>query len=183
MRARDSTPSQIADMSKETYSRVRPPTCPEEWGENLFYWHNNITSGPYLRLYGKKNIPHRQGLGYWPATALFYSIFHYISPQKQEFPFPMINPFSILKEDPHGNVILYYFYFPLNIYITVVPRNSASSITASSITAVSIILCWIVLTKPWPVLHLVFWNRIGFANYVYHKTHFIPVIIWSASKW
>ena len=51
-RARDSTPSQIADMSKETYSRVRLPTCPEERGENLFCWHN-IPLGPYLRLYEK----------------------------------------------------------------------------------------------------------------------------------
>ena len=126
----------------------------------------------------KKHIPHRQDLGYWPATAHFYRIFHYTSPQKQEFHFPMISLFSVLKEDPHGNVILYYFYFPWNIYITGVPRNSARSTSA-----VPMILYWIVLTKLWPVLHLVFWNRIAFANYVYHKALFIPMIIRSASKW
>lgn len=47
------------------------------------------------------------------------------------------------------------------MYITLVPRNSASSVNVIN-------MYWIVLTK------LVFWHRRGFAYYVHHKNISYP---------
>lgn len=55
----------------------------------------------------KKHTLHRQDLGYWPIFIEYSTIYLH----RNKFPFPMVSLFSLLKEDTHGDIILYY-YFP-----------------------------------------------------------------------
>lgn len=93
-----------------------------------------------------------------------YSIIHL---HRNKFPFQSV--FSPYWKKIHIEMLF---------FIIVSPESSAQKLHIGALPA---ILYWVV-TNLWPEWHLVFCNNIRFATYVYHKTHFIPMIIQSVSK-